>query len=232
MKRKKILVSILIALMLGIVQPISTTVRGHNQSDTLTVENTPVEQGSESDNGENEDNNEFPTVYDNAYDTVDIANDGGITLISNHANENQVSTLALVLNLKVRDDVEEEISINNASFEFDNALYGKIKVLEYHSDYYQDSVKLTLYVSNTETVFDENGCLYLGRVIVDGISLEAIDIEKEPLEYVYHNEVACFNIAETTTTTEETTTTTEETTTTTEETTTTTEETTTTTEET
>ncbi|MDE5737916.1 MAG: hypothetical protein K2H93_06080 [Oscillospiraceae bacterium] len=168
--KKKILVSIFVALMLGIVQPMSTVVSGHNQFDTLTVENTPVEQGSEPDNSEYEDNDENSTFYATAHDTVDITTDGEITLISDHAGENQVSTLSLSLNLKVRDDVEDNISINSVYFEFDEVLREQTKVVECKYDSCEDTTQLTLYVSGlmsgAASLFDNTGSLYLGRVIV------------------------------------------------------------------
>ncbi|MDE7094646.1 MAG: hypothetical protein K2O52_07025, partial [Oscillospiraceae bacterium] len=184
--KKKILVSIFVALMLGIVQPMSTVVSGHNQFDTLTVENTPVEQGSEPDNSEYEDNDENSTFYAIAHDTVDITTNGEITLISDHAGENQVSTLSLSLNLKVRDDVEDNISINSVYFEFDEVLREQTKVVECEYDFCEDTTQLTLYVSGlmsgVASLFDNTGSLYLGRVIVDDISIENIEIPLPPLD--------------------------------------------------
>ncbi|MDE5768757.1 MAG: hypothetical protein K2H82_05160, partial [Oscillospiraceae bacterium] len=241
--KKKILVSVLIALMLGIVQPIGTIVRGHDEVSSELNSEQNFEQDSESDQ------EEHPEYF---ADVIKINTDGKVILMSDHANEDQVNTLSLSLNLKVRDDVEAQII--NASFEFSENLCEfsgdpcedtYVKAAQYRYD--ADLNRLTLYLSDTETLFDENGFLYLGYVRTEDIPIEEIEISvtENSLSYVYQHVVTHFEFGteietipetttteETTTTTEETTTTTEETTTTTEETTTTTEETTTTTEET
>ncbi|MDE5754224.1 MAG: hypothetical protein K2H89_06770, partial [Oscillospiraceae bacterium] len=208
--KKKILVSVLIALMLGIVQPIGTVVRGYDDISS----GLDSEQDFEPDN--EEDNNKYFS------DVVKIDSVGQITLISDHANENQVNTLELSLNLKVRDDVE--VQINSASFEFSANLCEDtyVKTAQYRYD--EDLNRLTLYLSDTETLFDDAGFLYLGYVKVEDIPIEKIEISvvENSLMYVYQNVITPFEFATeietateatTTTTTETTTTTTEETTT-------------------
>ncbi|MDE6088165.1 MAG: LPXTG cell wall anchor domain-containing protein [Oscillospiraceae bacterium] len=193
--KKKILVSVLIALMLGIVQPIGTI--GYNHQETTSEQSAePVQESG----------NEDDETKDKPTDMIYIDRNGNITLKSEHASESKVNTLELSLKLKMKDSDEKIESVDfNFSPELNdgeeliiedkNITPEMLDVKAAQALYNKDSSRLTIYLSDTNTLFAEDGSLNLGTIEVDSLEDIEISVEKNSLSYVYHGTVTSFAVA-------------------------------------
>lgn len=148
-------------------------------------------------------------------DNVKIDDSGYVTLVSDHADKDDITTLRLSLNIEASPDAD-------VSFRFSDD--NKAKISEYR--YNAESNQLNIYISGTESLFNDTDTLDIGAVEVSDKSGNAaafkVSTSEDSLEYVYNNKLVNDNIvpetaevtAETTTTTTTTITTTTTTTTT------------------
>lgn len=144
-------------------------------------------------------------------DSVKIDAYGNVTLTSDHAENDQVNTLRLSLNVEAADDTDVSFSFNADS---------KAKITEYR--YNAESNELNIYMSGTETLLNNTDTLKIGVIEAkDKSGNDAyfkVNASEEPLQYVYNNKLLTNKLeyditAKTTTTTTTTSTTTTTTTT-------------------
>lgn len=147
-------------------------------------------------------------------DNVKIDDSGYVTLVSDHADKDDITTLRLSLNIEASPDAD-------VSFRFSDDNEAKISEYRYNTE----SNQLNIYISGTESLFNDTDTLDIGTVEVSDKSGNdaafKVSTAEDSLEYVYNNKLVNDNIvpetaevtAETTTTTTTTITTTTTTTT-------------------
>ncbi|MCI8513246.1 MAG: hypothetical protein HFI93_01235 [Lachnospiraceae bacterium] len=120
-------------------------------------------------------------------DQVRIGEAGEVTVVSDHAGREGISSLQLSLT------VEPESPGAGVSFSFADT---SAKIAEYR--YHEDNHTLNLYLAGTEALFDENGSLMLGMVSVrdgEGNAVPAaIRVQEDSLKYVYGTEVKSMSV--------------------------------------
>jgi|GEM_PF-5266645 dockerin type I repeat./ricin-type beta-trefoil lectin domain len=112
-------------------------------------------------------------------DNIRTDDSGNITLISNHAAKDSVTTLQLSLEVKTDTDAK-------VSFEFSSENNAEIAEYRYHPE----SNCLNIYICSSEPLFDSSNKLNLGTVSAKdksgnpvSVNVNAVD---DSLKYVYH----------------------------------------------
>jgi len=118
----------------------------------------------------------------NTNDKVQIANDGTVTISSNHAAAEGISSLQISLLVQ---PAEENAAV---SFMFSD---GVAEIAEYR--YHADNGQLNLYLAGDKALFDQSGNLSVGAVTVQdqsGTPVQAyVSVVKDSLCYVYVTEL-------------------------------------------
>lgn len=122
-----------------------------------------------------------------ASDSVKVDSSCNVTLISDHAASEEITTLQLSLNVET--DTNADVS-----FEFDEE--NNVKISEYR--YNKDSNLLNIYVSDSHPLFDGKDELNIGTVSAKdkngknvGVKVNAI---KSTMNYVYNNKLETINL--------------------------------------
>ncbi|MDE6707009.1 MAG: LPXTG cell wall anchor domain-containing protein [Oscillospiraceae bacterium] len=161
--KKRILISMFVALAFGMIQPMGAMATDIDNIDSLEDEVVEI----------------VPQ------DTVKITNSGQISLISNHAELDNINTLQLSLQL------DSDIAIANAYFNFEEI---NTKVATYR--YKADSNQINIYLSGKENLFTDSDTLVLGTVIAedeDGYAIPVtINIVEDSLKYVYQTQTQVY----------------------------------------
>ena len=164
--KKRILISMFVALAFGMIQPM----------------------GAMATDIDNIDSPEDEVVEIVPQDTVKITNSGQVSLISNHAELDNINTLQLSLQL------DSDIVIANAYFNFEEI---NAKVATYR--YKADSNQINIYISGTKNLFiDDSDGLVLGTVVAedeDGYAIPVkLSVVEDSLKYVYLNQLQVYDV--------------------------------------
>ncbi|MDE5792417.1 MAG: hypothetical protein K2H66_02715, partial [Oscillospiraceae bacterium] len=164
--KKRILISMFVALAFGMIQPM----------------------GAMATDIDNIDSPEDEVVEIVPQDTVKITNSGQVSLISNHAELDNINTLQLSLQL------DSDIAIANVYFNFEEI---NAKVATYR--YKADSNQINIYISGTKNLFiDDSDGLVLGTVVAedeDGYAIPVkLSVVEDSLKYVYLNQLQVYDV--------------------------------------
>jgi len=118
----------------------------------------------------------------NTNDEVQITDDGIITIVSEHAAKEGISSLQFGLLVQT---TEQNVKV---SFEFSDSM-AKIAEFRYH----EDSGVLNIYLAGTTALFEDSAALSVGTVVVqdkDGKDVAAeVSVVEDSLKYVYVTEM-------------------------------------------
>lgn len=121
-------------------------------------------------------------LAENANDKIQVADDGTVTISSDHGAAEGISSLQFGL------QVQPAEQNANVSFKFSDSA-AKIAEFRYH----EDSGLLNIYLAGEEALFDQSGSLSVGTVIVqdqNGKAVQAdVSVVKDSLNYVYVTEL-------------------------------------------
>ncbi|MDE7094597.1 MAG: LPXTG cell wall anchor domain-containing protein [Oscillospiraceae bacterium] len=162
--KKRVLISAFVAIAFGMIQPFSAMATDIDSTDNI---------------------DEDIMTEITLQDTVKITNSGQISLISNHAELDNINTMQLSLQL------DSDIAIANAYFNFEEI---NAKVATYR--YKADSNQINIYLSGKENLFTDSDLLELGTVIAedeDGYAIPVtISVVEDSLKYVYQNQTQVY----------------------------------------
>ena len=191
--KKRILISTFIALMLGVIQPmsgaISLDVHGYAETDAQETDNT-------TDDG--------VTPSSVTPDTVKITEEGEIIWMSNHARRDEINTLRL--NLQITPEKADTVTVEFHTGIADGTSGYKVEDYRYNPttgllDIYLADIKSLFALSDSDNP-DGIDLLNIGTITVIGadgtampINSDIVQIIDDSLQYVYQNELTIVAVA-------------------------------------